>query len=134
MTKYVLDTNTIISAHLLKNSIVRDAYDKAFNRGILLYSADTFDEVAKTFSRPKFDKYISIEDRSQAILLFKNKGCLTEVHIKINACRDPKDNKFLELAVSGNASFIITGDKDLLELNPFRNIKIITPTDFVSNF
>ena len=52
----------------------------------------------------------------------------------IDICRDPKDNKFLELAVSGKADFIITGDQDLLVLNPFRNIEIITINEFLTRF
>ena len=48
-----------------------------------------------------------------------------------STCRDPKDNKFLELAVAGNADCIVTGDKDLLVLNSFRNIQIITPKEFL---
>jgi predicted nucleic acid-binding protein len=49
----------------------------------------------------------------------------------IDECRDPKDNKYLELAISGHAESLITGDEDLLVLNPFRNIKIITVLEFL---
>lgn len=48
--------------------------------------------------------------------------------------RDPKDNPILECAVSGRAAFIIIGDKDLLQLNPFRSIHILTPKDFLDAF
>jgi hypothetical protein len=57
-----------------------------------------------------------------------------EPKIEITECRDPKDNKFLELALAGNADCIVTGDKDLLVLNPFRGIKIISPSDFLIQF
>ena len=57
---------------------------------------------------------------------------LVEVTNSITDCRDPKDNKFLELAVSDNATHIITGDSDLLTLHPFRGIVIVTPEDFVA--
>lgn len=50
----------------------------------------------------------------------------------ISECRDPKDNKFLELAFSGKADCIISGDDDLLVMNPFREIPIITPSEFLS--
>ncbi|MFQ5771845.1 MAG: putative toxin-antitoxin system toxin component, PIN family [bacterium] len=46
-------------------------------------------------------------------------------------CRDPKDDKYLELAVSGGAKFIVSGDKDLLALNSFREISILTPEQFL---
>jgi putative PIN family toxin of toxin-antitoxin system len=52
----------------------------------------------------------------------------------ITDCRDPKDNKFLELAVEANASCIVTGDKDLLVLDPFRGIPILTAADFLKKF
>ncbi|WP_055076853.1 putative toxin-antitoxin system toxin component, PIN family [Pseudanabaena sp. 'Roaring Creek'] len=51
---------------------------------------------------------------------------------KIAACRDRKDDKFLELAVNGNANYIITGDQDLLVLNPFQDISIISVSDYLS--
>lgn len=56
---------------------------------------------------------------------------LVPINYRIRACRDPKDDKFLELAVNGSASLIITGDKDLLALDPFRGIGIITPAGFL---
>ena len=46
----------------------------------------------------------------------------------IRRCRDPKDDKFLELAVDAKADWIITGDKDLLELSPFQSTSILTPS------
>lgn len=57
-----------------------------------------------------------------------------EPELRISVCRHPKDNKFLELAIAGNADCIVTGDKDLLVLHPFRGIKIISPSDFLILF
>ncbi len=59
---------------------------------------------------------------------------LVEIKELITICRDPKDDKFLELAISGKADFIITGDQDLLILNPFRDIEIITANEFLTRF
>ena len=56
---------------------------------------------------------------------------LVPITYRIRAGRDPKDDKFIELAVNGSASFTITGDKDLLALDPFRDIAIITPAGFL---
>jgi len=107
------------------------AFDKARELGILIYSEPTINEFTETFVRPKFDKYISIETRLGDIEAFKISGELFDVTIIINECRDPKDNKFLELAVEAGAACIVTGDKDLLVLNPFRNIPILTAADFL---
>jgi uncharacterized protein len=57
---------------------------------------------------------------------------IVEVTEVVTDCRDSKDNKFLELAVSGGAQSIISGDADLLVLDPFRGISIVTPQVFVS--
>ena len=59
---------------------------------------------------------------------------LVAITEQINDCRDPNDNKFLELAVCGNADVLVTGDDDLLALNPFRGIAIVTPRDFLNSF
>jgi len=128
---FVFDTNTLISTYLSPSSISRMAFDKARELGILIYSEPTINEFTETFVRPKFDKYISIETRLGDIEAFKISGELFDVTIIINECRDPKDNKFLELAVEAGAACIVTGDKDLLVLNPFRNIPILTAADFL---
>jgi predicted nucleic acid-binding protein len=57
---------------------------------------------------------------------------LVDVTERVAACRDPKDDKFLELAVSGRASCIVSGDKDLLALHPFRGIAILNPAAFLT--
>jgi putative PIN family toxin of toxin-antitoxin system len=54
------------------------------------------------------------------------------VTTKVSVCRDPKDGKLLELAIDGRADLIITGDKDLLVLNPFEGVPIVTPMDYLA--
>ncbi len=134
MSNYVFDTNSIISANLLAASVTRQAYDKALEEGVLLYSKETLSELAEVFFRTKFDKYLSIEKRVKEFETFEKKGIAVDVFIKVNACRDSKDNKFLELALTGKANCIITGDKDLLVLHPFQGISILTPGDFLKSF
>jgi putative PIN family toxin of toxin-antitoxin system len=56
---------------------------------------------------------------------------MVEINETTAICRDPKDDKLLELAISGNAGFLVTGDKDLLVLNPFQHVEIITPREFL---
>jgi uncharacterized protein len=72
----------------------------------------------------------ALEERQIFITKYITSSELVTIKEKIVVCRDVKDNKFLELAVSGNADIIITGDQDLLVLNPFQDIKIITPENF----
>jgi uncharacterized protein len=131
---FVFDTNCLISAHLLPSSVNREAFNKAMKTGMLVYSEETIAEWVEVFTRSKFDKYISLEDRLNVIAVFETRAQLINITEQIIACRDPKDDKFLSLAVTANASCIITGDKDLLVLNPFQNITIVTPAGFLQLF
>jgi putative PIN family toxin of toxin-antitoxin system len=131
---FVFDTSSFISANLLSNSINRRAYDKAREIGIAVYSDSTLKEFETTLNRPKFDKYLSIETRRKIIDAFKKSGQLIQVSMSVNVCRDPKDNKFLELAIEAGAACIITGDNDLLVLNPFQQIPILNAADFLRTF
>ena len=89
------------------------------------------EELADVLDRPRFDSYISRQEREEFLIVLLNASELVEVVDQIQVCRDPKDDKILELAVSGKADYIVTGDDDLLVLNPFQGISIITPTDFL---
>ena len=88
-------------------------------------------ELEEVLWRKKFDPYITIDERGRFLRSFLNDALLIKATEKIQVCRDPKDNMILELAVSGQADCIVTGDKDLLTLNPFRRIQILTPTEFL---
>ena len=85
-------------------------------------------ELAETLSRPKFDPYVSRPDRQRFFELFTRVAEWVPVTTTIRRCRDPKDDKFLELAVDGKADWIITGDKDLLELSPLHSTSILHPS------
>jgi uncharacterized protein len=112
----------------------RMAYDLACNKGIAVFSKATFHEFAATFSREKFERYQTLENRLGMISLVERRAHFADVTVKIEACRDPNDDMFLELAVSCSASAIITRDPDLLTLHPFRGIPILTPADFLKVF
>jgi putative PIN family toxin of toxin-antitoxin system len=133
--KFVVDTNTLISAFLLSNnSVAAQAYYKAISKGQIIHSEETFNEFCDVFVRPKFDRYLPLDKRIIVIEDLKVLAEIAPVPNKIKACRDPKDDKFLELAVSSDAACIITGDKDLLVLNPFQGIPILTAADFLKAF
>ncbi len=131
---FVFDTNSLISANLSPGSVNRKAYDKAREIGIAVHSDETLTEFIETFTRPKFDRYISGEQRLHAITAFEKTSQHINVKHTLQICRDPKDDKFLELAVEAGATCIITGDKDLLILNPFQQIPILNAADFLKTF
>jgi uncharacterized protein len=97
-------------------------------------SSETLAELENVFSRKKFDSYVSSENRQKFILYLKNIAEIVDIVTPVKVCRDPKDDKFLSLAIFGNADLIITGDEDLLVINPYQNISILSPSDFLINY
>ena len=132
--KFVFDTNTIVSALLLPDSKPRQALDRAQDRGKILISMPALLELNEVIARKKFDKYVSEKKRKEFLATLVKQAEFLEVNEKISDCRDAKDNKFLELAVSGEVDCIISGDGDLLVLHPFRGISILQPGEFLKQF
>jgi uncharacterized protein len=130
--RYILDTNVIISAALQVTSLPRQALNNAQDDGIVMLSVATLRELSETLSRPKFERYLSTSERIAFLAQLTREAELVEISTQVQVCRDPRDDKFLELAVSGNATCLITGDQDLLVLHPFRSIAILTPRDFLA--
>lgn len=129
--RIVADTNGLVSRLLLPESVPAKAVRKAINDGQLLISNATLEELADVLSRPKFDPYVSVEDRQEFIRMLNRVAERVDIISPIKACRDPKDDKFLEVAINGEADLIVTGDKDLLVLHPFRGVEIITPREYI---
>ena len=131
---YVFDANTFISAALIQHSVNAQALDRAIETGIIAMSPSVLSEIKEVIYRTKFNKYLSDLQRTGFINRIERDVKTFEIKETIKACRDPKDDKYLDLAVTCNASCIITGDKDLLILNPFNDIPIITPAEFIKAF
>jgi putative PIN family toxin of toxin-antitoxin system len=131
--RVVVDTNALVNRLLLANSVPARAVRHAIAQHRVVASDATVMELANVLSRRKFDAYVTIEERKQFLRLF---GRVVEIfpilHV-VRACRDPKDDKFLELAVNAAADAIVTGDAHLLALNPFRGIRIIPPAAFLGD-
>lgn len=96
-------------------------------------SQATWQEFLEVVYRPKFNRYLTAAQRVMFVKEIEALACWPDVGESVDACRDPTDNKFLEVALAGQAEAVITGDKDLLVLHPWRNIQIISPSQFVHN-
>lgn len=129
--RIVIDTNILVSSILIRSSLPDIVFQSARKNGIILLSDATSQELQEVLTRSKFDKYISLDIRYQFLAKIKLESEQILISEIIQECRDSKDNKFLEVAVNGNATHIITGDQDLLELHPFRGISILTPRQFL---
>ena len=127
----VFDTNALVSALLLPDSKPRQALDLALREGKVLLSFAVLAELYEVLSRKKFRRYVDEEDIRTFVATLTREAQWISVDVRIAVCRDSKDDKFLELAVGGHATHIITGDSDLLALNPFQDIQILTPKAFL---
>ncbi|XZF61303.1 MAG: putative toxin-antitoxin system toxin component, PIN family [Gloeotrichia echinulata DVL01] len=127
----MLDTNIVVSALLFKNSQPRQALDKARHQGTILMSQSIWQEIIEVLTRPKFEKYVTAIERDLFLGWLTESLNFIEISKTIVACRDAKDDKILELAVNGDAELIVSGDEDLLILNPFQQIAIVTVRQFL---
>jgi putative PIN family toxin of toxin-antitoxin system len=132
--RFVLDTNALVSAFLFPNSAPGKSPDFVLSRGHLLMSLDLATELAEVLRRDKFDLYLSRKRREELLAGTIRQSHFVATTTEIHACRDPQDNKVLELSVDGSATAIVTGDADLRVLHPFQGIPILGLQDFVSQY
>lgn len=129
--KLVIDTNLWVSRLLMPGGTAARAVDHGLSWGIPLISAETLAELSDVLARDKFDRYVSREDRQHFLRLLGGIARVIPITQRIAACRDPRDDKFLDVALNGDAQVLLTGDQDLLELDPFHGIAIVGPAEFL---
>ena len=130
--RLVFDTNVIISAALFAGSVPGRAFRHALRVDEIVLSFAVLAELGEVLSRPKFARDITDDESQEFLAALVNRATFVDITEQIAVCRDPKDDKFLELAVSGSAAVIVSGDRDLRVLSPFRDILIVTPTEFLA--
>jgi len=128
--RIVVDTNVFVSAAIEDQSLPAVAVHLLDQRGVLLKSLATERQLFEVPARPYLVPLISPVCHVWFKRLFAAAE-VVQITEQIVACRDPTDDKFLELAVNGQADLIVSGDADLLALHPFRTIPIIPPAIFV---
>lgn len=132
--RVVIDSNVLISALLLPQSTPRSVLELLAERNTtLLFSDSTFAELAIRLAKPKFDRYRTMEQLEAFLDWLTELGEWIVPNLDVDVCRDADDNQFLSLAIVGEADCIISGDKDLLVLNPFEGIAVLSPADFLSS-
>ena len=129
--RIVLDTNLWISFLLTKELSKLDKI-LADKKVLLLFSEELLEELVEVMSRSKFSKYFTTSDTEHLLLLILERSIFIEVISKVEMCRDPKDNFLLSLCVDGNASHLITGDKDLLVLGKIGKTQIISIKEYLN--
>lgn len=130
--RIVLDTNVLNSAALSPLGKPFACLGWVLDNATLIVSRELIEELETRLARTKFNKYV---DDSRRRAFIADLG-LSAAHVKLSGavtvCRDPEDNKLLEIAVAGRADCLVTGDEDLLVLDPFQGIPILTPAGFLA--
>ena len=133
--RVVIDTGVLVSGLIRPQGTTGEVL-LALREGKLtvLYSNETIMEIIDVLGRDKFRlKYhILPDDISSLINLIRLRGEVVIPKQKVADCRDPKDDKFLDVALSGNTDYLVSGDLDLLSMNPYQSIPIITPAEFLA--
>ncbi len=131
--KVILDTNVLVSSILFGGEFQKILDSLKANKFSLIFSKDTFQEFVKVLHYPKFKL---TEEEIESIIAFyvlPYSKIIDDITIKLNedVCRDKHDIKFLELVLSAKADYLITGDKDILEIKNNFKFKILTPKEFI---
>jgi putative PIN family toxin of toxin-antitoxin system len=130
----VLDTNILVSATLIRGGN-DDRILRAWQRGAfeLVLSPPILREIGRVFLYEKLQRYrwMSEEDVTVLLELLASESLLVPGKVAVKASRDPEDDKFLAAALEGKARYVVSGDKDLLDLKVYQNVRIITPAAFL---
>ncbi|MEO5660506.1 MAG: putative toxin-antitoxin system toxin component, PIN family [Polaromonas sp.] len=136
LRRVVFDTSTLVGAALKPFSVPHRALLQALARCDVCASAQTLLELQQVMQRDKFDRYLSRETRLDFVtMLHQNMHFFAVMPADEEgvqpSCRDPKDNKFLALAQACHADALVSSDDDLLVLNPWRGVLVLSPATFL---
>ena len=131
MRLVVLDVNVLISGLAFPGTCRTILHSLAEDKFTLVLSPGLLEDFLRAIEKPKIRKWITAEMLEEIISLIHMKALIVEPKIKVRACRDPDDDAVLEAALSAKAGTIVTGDKDLLELETFKGVSIISPATFL---
>jgi len=128
----VFDASALISAAFKAGSVPERALLRAEEVDVLALSSAVDAEIADVLSRPKFARAMSPLRRQRFLEILRSVAVWFEPTVRVTDSRDDKDNKYLELALAAGAETIVTGDQDLLVLDPWRGVRILSPVDYLA--
>lgn len=132
--RVVLDTNVIISATLIRGGNEAQIL-RAWQRGAfeLVLSPPILQELGRALFSEKLRRFrwMTEEEISELLQTLVASSVMVAGRAKIKASRDPDDDKFLAAAIEAEAQFVVTGDRDLLDLKTYRGVRIVRPRPFL---
>lgn len=127
----VFDASTLVGAALKVDSVPERALLRAEEVDVFALSFAIEAEIAEVLDRPKFAHAIPRERRERILSILRGASIWFEPAERVTDCRDPKDNKYLELALAAGAEIIVSSDDDLIVLHPWRGVRILRPADYL---
>lgn len=130
--RVVVDTNAIVSGILLPESVPGRLLSYLVGHAIMIFSPATRDELLGVIARQKFDRCVAADARERAATILVRDGEIISPRRLFHVCRDPKDDKFLDIAHAGKADCLISGDDDLIALREFERVPILTAKRYLA--
>ncbi|HEY0522283.1 MAG TPA: putative toxin-antitoxin system toxin component, PIN family [Stellaceae bacterium] len=130
----MIDANIVVSAALRRNSLPYHALALARVHDVICMSDAVEQEIRRVIARPKFQSIIMTVRRDHILDLLLVSALRVEPREPVHDCRDDKDNQYLELALAADAEIIVSGDRDLLDLDPWRGVRIMTAAEYIASF
>ncbi len=124
--KLVIDTNVLISAALSTQGAPARLVSAVLAKHLLVFSLFTFDELRTRLYRPKFDRYLSLEERERLLHDFNASAHWVKAGEPAVYCRDRDDDHFIEAGLKAQAHCLVSGDKDLLEAPEVPGLRIVS--------
>jgi putative PIN family toxin of toxin-antitoxin system len=128
----IFDASTLVSAALKADSVPEHALLRAEEVDVFALSAAVDAEIAAVLERPRFALMISLARRERILEILRRAAVWFEPAVRVTDCRDPKDDKYLELALAAGAEIIVSSDDDLRVLQPWRGVRILRPAHYLA--
>lgn len=128
----VFDASALVSAALKADSLPARALLHADETDVFALSSAVETEIVGVLGRPKFAQAIPRERREFILTVLRQRAVWFEPAARVTDCRDPKDDKYLELALAAGAGIIVSSDDDLLILHPWRSVLILRPAEYLA--
>jgi putative PIN family toxin of toxin-antitoxin system len=128
----IFDASALVSAALKADSVPERALLRAEEVDVFALSAAVDAKIAEVLDRPKFAGAIPLARRQRVLEILRAAAVRFEPAVRVTDCRDPKDDKYLELALAAGVETLVSSDDDLLMLDPWRGVRILRPAEFLA--
>ena len=128
----VFDASALVGAALRADSVPERALLRAEETDVFALSAAVAAEIAEVLGRPKFTRLLTAARRARMLALVREAAVWFDPAVRVADCRDPKDDKYLELALASGTETIVSSDDDLLVLHPWRGVRILRPAEYLN--